>query len=68
MSSATGVTIRELAEMLGISYEEARGLVDRGTISSVNYGRGTKRFVPYEELRRLRERGFLVQSTQSEQD
>jgi excisionase family DNA binding protein len=68
MSSSTGVTVRELADLLGLSVGQVRGLVDRGTIASVNYGYGTKRFVPYEELHRLRALGFTVRSVQSERE
>jgi excisionase family DNA binding protein len=68
MSSATGVTVRELADLLGLSLDQVRGLVDRGTIASVNHGFGTKRFVPFEELHRLRALGFFVRDVQSEQD
>ncbi len=72
-SSKQGVTdhltVRELAERLRVlTLDQVRGLVDRGTIRTVSFGFGSKRYVPPEELQRLRSLGFSVQNVQNVQD
>jgi excisionase family DNA binding protein len=59
------LTIRELADRLGLGVDQVRGLVDRGAISSVSFGFGTRRYIPIRELHRLRTLGFHVQSEQT---
>lgn len=58
--TAPGLTVRELAELLGLPLDYVRRLVDRGTIHSINFGPGTKRFIPEAELHELRALGFDV--------
>lgn len=60
-----GLTIRELADLLGLEVDYLRRLADRGLIRTRNFGAGTKRFVPYAELHRLRALGFTVPAVQS---
>lgn len=62
------LTIRELADrMPDITHDALRGLCDRGTIRTVSFGAGTKRFIPADEVQRLRTLGFTVQSVQTQQ-
>lgn len=62
------LTVRELADRLGLGVDQVRGLVDRGAIASVNFGFGTRRYIPDSELHRLRSLGFHMQTMQSEQE
>jgi len=68
MSLKGHLTIRQLANRLDLTVGQVRGLVDRGTITSVSFGFGTRRYIPIRELHRLRTIGFHVQTTQSEQE
>ena len=66
---ADHITVRQLADLLdGLSLDQVRGLVDRGTIHSVSFGPNTKRFVPRAELDRLRALGFSVQDARGMQE
>ena len=58
------LTVRELADRLGLGVDQVRGLVDRGAIPSVSFGFGTRRYIPVRELHRLRALGFHVQPEQ----
>jgi len=62
------LTVRELAERLGLRVDQTRGLVDRGAIMSVSFGFGTRRYIPTSELHRLRTLGFHVRTEHPEQE
>ncbi len=63
-----GLTIRQLADVLGLEVDYVRRLADRDIIRTRNFGPGTKRFIEPDELARLRRLGFTVQSVRAVQD
>ena len=58
------LTVRQLADALGLPLDVVRGMCDRGNIHTVSFGPNTKRFVPPAELDRLRVLGFTVRDVQ----
>ena len=62
------LTVRQLADALGLPLDVVRGMCDRGSIRTVNFASNTKRFVPPAEFDRLRALGFTVQDVQGVQE
>ena len=60
-----GLTIRQLADVLGLEVDYVRRLCDRDIIRTRNFGKNTKRFIEADELARLRRLGFTVRAVQS---
>ena len=60
-----GLTIRQLADVLGLEVDYVRRLCDRDIIRTKNFGPGTKRFIEPDELARLRRLGFTLSTPQS---
>jgi hypothetical protein len=54
------LTLRAVAEALGVPHRRVRSWADAGTLDTLQPGRGAERLVPESEVRRLERAGYRV--------